>query len=154
MHPSKCHECGGRVYATVEPVAIELRGEKVSVTGVKHGRCAECGEVFLSLNDADRVQKQAVGQLREARGLLTPEEILGLRASLRLSQAGLEKLLGVGPKTVVRWEKGTVFQSATADCLMRLLIAMPELRDVLERNGVQGARTRKTPVGAVEGRHR
>jgi len=69
--------------------------------------------------------------MRAARGLLTPDEIRDLRRSLGVAQAALERLLGVGPKTVVRWEKGTVFQSATADRLMRLLIAKPELVSLL-----------------------
>jgi hypothetical protein len=48
-------------------------------------------------------------------------------------------LLGTGPKTVVRWEKGTVFQSATADKLMRLLAAKPDLVSLLE-HGHMGAK--------------
>lgn len=58
---------------------------------------------------------------------LGPEVTRALRAVLGgLSQTPLEHLLGVGAKTVVRWQKGTVFQSATADRLVRLLRAMPE----------------------------
>jgi hypothetical protein len=44
---------------------------------------------------------------------------------------GLENLLGVGSKTVVRWEKGTVFQSATADRLMRLILRVPAVMGIL-----------------------
>jgi HTH-type transcriptional regulator / antitoxin MqsA len=81
----------------------------------------------------EQLQKAAVDQVRDAQGLLRPDEIRALRAALGgISQTRLEHLLGVGAKTVVRWEKGTVFQSATADRLMRLLRAMPELAGVLE----------------------
>jgi HTH-type transcriptional regulator/antitoxin MqsA len=119
------------VEESVEAIAIDLRGEIMSVNGIAHGRCSGCGEVFLGLDVADRLQREAVARLRKARGLLTPAQIVELRNSLGLSQAAFEKLLGTGPKTVVRWEKGTVFQSATADKLMRLLIAKPELADTL-----------------------
>lgn len=43
-----------------------------------------------------------------------------------LSQAEFERLLGTGPKTVVRWERSTVTQSSTADTLMRVLMKHPE----------------------------
>jgi HTH-type transcriptional regulator/antitoxin MqsA len=104
----------------------------MQVDGVEHGRCRRCGEVYLKLEGANAVQLEAARRLRQARGLLTPDEIRAIRGSLGLSQAGLERLLGTGPKTVVRWEKGTVFQSATADRLMRLLAARPELVPLLE----------------------
>jgi HTH-type transcriptional regulator/antitoxin MqsA len=127
MYPTKCAECGGEVVLSTAPIEVELRGERVSVPGVEHAVCASCGEEYLSLDAAELLQKEAVRRVRAARGLLAPEEIRSLRRSLALSQAAFEKLLGVGPKTVVRWEKGTVFQSATADRLMRLIAAHPEL---------------------------
>jgi len=96
-----------------------------------HGECAGCGEAYLGIDEMEQLQKAAASQVRESRGLLQPDEIRSLRASLGLSQTGLEGLLGVGAKTVVRWEKGTVFQSATADRLMRLLRVMPEIAGVL-----------------------
>lgn len=126
-----CAGCGGRVANVTAPVSIDLRGETVTVPGIDHERCAQCGETILSLDAADHVQREAVARMRAARGLLTPDEIRDLRRSLGVAQAALERLLGVGPKTVVRWEKGTVFQSATADRLMRLLIAKPELVSLL-----------------------
>jgi len=127
VYPNKCGECGGPVEQSVEAISVDLRGETISVEGVEHGRCTQCGEAYLDLDATEHLQQDAVRQLRESRGLLTPPQIRSLRDSLELSQAGLEKLLGTGPKTVVRWEKGTVFQSVTADKLMRLLIAKPEL---------------------------
>jgi HTH-type transcriptional regulator/antitoxin MqsA len=114
-----------------DAVSIELRGETVRVDGVEHGRCRGCGEVYLTLEVASQVQGEAARRLRRARGLLSPDEIRAIRATLHVSQAGLERLLGTGPKTVVRWEKGTVFQSATADRLLRLLAARPELASLL-----------------------
>jgi HTH-type transcriptional regulator/antitoxin MqsA len=131
VYPKKCGECGSRVEESAESIAIDLRGETVDVHGIEHGRCTACGEVYLDIGAAGQLQREAVARLREARGLLTPAEIRDLRTSLDLSQAKFEKLLGTGPKTVVRWEKGTVFQSATADRLMRLLIAQPALADLL-----------------------
>jgi HTH-type transcriptional regulator / antitoxin MqsA len=133
-HPKTCAACGGAVEVCAEAVSTELRGVTIRVDGVEHGRCRSCGEVYLTLDAANVVQLEAARRLRRARGLLTPDEIRSIRTSLGLSQAGFERLLGTGPKTVVRWEKGTVFQSATADRLMRLLAARPELTALLERD--------------------
>ena len=133
MDPTRCPECGGSISESLESIEVPLRGQSVKVGGVPHGLCDSCGEVYLGIDQMEQLQKAAVDQVREAQSLLRPDEIRGLRAALGgISQARLEHLLGVGAKTVVRWEKGTVFQSATADRLMRLLRTMPELAAVLE----------------------
>jgi HTH-type transcriptional regulator/antitoxin MqsA len=118
---------------------VPFRGNPVEVSGVVHGKCAGCGEVFLGVDEMEQLQKVAATKVRASQGLLQPNEIKALRASLGLSQVALENLLGVGAKTVVRWEKGTVFQSATADRLMGLLREMPELKAVLASEEFCGA---------------
>jgi putative zinc finger/helix-turn-helix YgiT family protein len=110
---------------------FEVRGEVVDVDGVEHGACVACGEVYLSLAATEQLQKDAIAQSKAAKGLLSSAEIKALRQSLALSQSAFEQLLGVGAKTVVRWEKGTVFQSATADRVMRLIRLMPWLASIL-----------------------
>ncbi len=131
MYPKKCAACGGPVAESVGTLPFSVRGETLEVPGVNHGACGECGEVYLSLDAAERLQAEAVRMSKAARGLLSPSEIREIRRSFAMSQAAFEGLLGVGPKTVIRWEKGTVFQGATADRLMRLLRAQPELARVL-----------------------
>ena len=44
-----------------------------------------------------------------------------IREGYGLTQDALEQLLRVGPKTVVRWERGTVCQSAAVDTLLAVL---------------------------------
>ena len=139
MYPAKCAACGGRVEVSRAPIQMEVRGETASVEGVEHGRCTTCGESYLSLDAAEHLQAEAVRQARAAKGLLGPQEIRDIRHSLGLSQAAFERLLGVGAKTVVRWEKGTVFQGATADRLMRLIRYSPELADVLAGGSLYGS---------------
>jgi len=156
VHPTTCGECGGRVTRSSAGITIEVRGIAVTVEGVEHGRCRRCGETYLDLAATEVVQRQAVAGARAARGLLTPGDIRRLRAALDLSQAELERVLGVGPKTVVRWEKGTVFQSATADRLMRLLAVKPELRVLLEGDALYEdeapALPKATRAGDAKGR--
>jgi HTH-type transcriptional regulator/antitoxin MqsA len=131
MYPKMCAGCGGQVVASAGALPFNIRGEMIEVPGVEHAVCGDCGEVYLSLDAAGQLQVEAIRMSKAARGLLTPSEIRELRRSFAMSQAAFEELLGVGPKTVIRWEKGTVFQGATADRLMRLLRAQPELARVL-----------------------
>jgi HTH-type transcriptional regulator/antitoxin MqsA len=132
VYPKTCAECGGAVSISGVPVSVEVRGQTIAVPDLEHGLCQKCGEVYLDLQGIRYLQQEAIRRSKQAKGLLTPDEIRDLRRSLGLSQAAFEHLLGTGPKTVVRWERGTVFQSATADRLMRLLRARPELVHILQ----------------------
>jgi HTH-type transcriptional regulator/antitoxin MqsA len=96
-------------------------------------RCADCGESYLSGDEMDAVQRAAADIVREREGLLSPEEIRSLRESMGLSQAAFERLIGAGEKTVVRWERGTIFQSKVTDTLMRVLQAVPAARTFLSK---------------------
>jgi HTH-type transcriptional regulator/antitoxin MqsA len=73
----------------------------------------------------DATLRRASEAIRREEGLLMPDEIRGIRHHLGLTQEAFEKLLGVGPKTVVRWEKGTVFQNRSTDSLLRVVRAEP-----------------------------
>lgn len=130
--PGICAECGGEMRRSRSPVPMVIRGIEVSIPGVEHDLCTQCGEVMLDLKGVGKVTREAIRQYKQAKGLLTADEIRALRQSLGLSQAAFEKLLGTGPKTVVRWEKGSVFQSVAADRLMRMLRARPELTSLLQ----------------------
>jgi HTH-type transcriptional regulator/antitoxin MqsA len=79
--------------------------------------------------------------VRREEGLLMPDEIREIRQRYGLSQADLERLIGAGPKTVVRWERGTTFQNRTADTLLRVLRDHPEVMAELTRErGPRAAR--------------
>jgi len=67
---------------------------------VVHRRCV-AGTAAL----AGRTARTAPG-VAPASPLLAPEEIRSIRARYGLSQAELERMLGLGAKTVVRWEPG------------------------------------------------
>lgn len=145
MYPKRCGACGGRVALFTGALPFSVRGETVEVPGIEHGACADCSEVYLSLDAAEQLQTEAIRMSKAARGLLAPNEIREIRRSFAMSQVTFEELLGVGPKTVVRWEKGTVFQGATADRLMRLLRAQPELSRILASGELYAGATGPRP---------
>jgi putative zinc finger/helix-turn-helix YgiT family protein len=88
-------------------------------------RCLKCGVEFYTRDQSLAASRARAAVLRAHEGLLSPQEIRAIRDHLGYTQAQLEKVLGVGPKTVVRWEKGTVRQSRLADRFLRTLATNP-----------------------------
>lgn len=119
-----CFSCSGPMSAVREKAEMSL-GPRRAVIEVDRYRCGACGEIFYTPDQMDAAQRSLARILREQEGLLAPEKIRAIRESFGLTQAQLEQLLGVGPKTVVRWERGTVFQSPPVDAILRLIEAVP-----------------------------
>jgi HTH-type transcriptional regulator/antitoxin MqsA len=88
-------------------------------------RCVKCGVEHYTRDQSLATSRSRAGVLRAHEGLLSPLEVRAIRDRLGYTQAQLEQVLGVGPKTVVRWEKGTVRQSRLADRFLRTLAANP-----------------------------
>jgi len=117
-------ECGAEYKEVTEPRSFRIHGREVSVDAT-FLRCAGCGRAIWAPGQVDALRQKAWNAIRDREGLLYPEEILALRTSLRLSQEAFERLLGVGKKTVTRWESGVIFPSAAANSLMKLLRLEP-----------------------------
>jgi HTH-type transcriptional regulator/antitoxin MqsA len=153
----KCgRSCEGEYREVTEPQTFKVRGRVVTVP-VAMMKCDTCGEIMYSPEQVDRAQETINAEIRRRENLLAPGEVAAIRGTLGLKQDEFERLLGVGPKTVVRWESGRVFQSKAADALMRLVRADRENAVRLaEWNGVvlhrapplrrtAGRRTRTAP---------
>lgn len=130
-----CIECGEPLTTTNDPVEYLVRGERVAVEGLVYEKCSGCAEEYYPAGVANEIQRRANDEYRRRHNLLTGEEIKEIRVGLSLSQSDFENLLGVGPKTVIRWEKGTVIQSTAADRLMKLLRDMPKAHVLLRQYG-------------------
>jgi len=89
--------------------------------------CTACGEAVFTPEQAAEVSRRVKAAARERLNLLSPESIVDIRKRCNLSQEELERLFGLGQKVVVRWEKGRVLQSKTADVLLRLLDRNPAI---------------------------
>jgi HTH-type transcriptional regulator/antitoxin MqsA len=95
-------------------------------------RCTACGEEdFYTPGQANALHARALAAIRAQENLLSPEQIRTVREGLGLTQAQFEKLLGVGPKTVVRWERGRVLPNTATDRLIRLVAAHRENAHIL-----------------------
>lgn len=119
---ARCLLCRGERLSLVrEPRWIEAE-DGTSLPFVDElTECLTCGERYYTHEQSMASSRALAAALRSHEHLLTPDEIRAIRARFRLSQAGLEKLLCLGAKTVVRWEGGAVCQSRAADTLLRFL---------------------------------
>lgn len=127
-----CYVCGGNAVLVEEPREVTIGNRSVMIED-RFYRCEHCGETFYTGDMGDEALKRASTAVRMEEGLLMPDEIREIRQRYGLSQADLERLIGAGPKTVVRWERGTVFQNGTADTLLRVLRDHPEVVAELTR---------------------
>jgi len=135
--PEPCPVCGGSLAHVREVRAIRI-GHRTTVAPDAFSRCTGCGEELYAPGQMEAVQRRASAQIRKDEGLLLPGEIREIREGLGLSQHVFERLLGVGPKTVVRWERGTVFQNRATDSLLRILRAFPQAaRFLAARHGIE-----------------
>lgn len=152
-----CHSCGGTAELVCGPHEVRFGARSITVE-TEFMRCGECSETFYLPGQMAAAQRAAADVVRAEEGLLTAREIVALRRQYGLTQTDLEKLLGSGPKTVTRWERGTISQAPVTDALMRVLIESPSAAAVLGRmRGVPvavahaGARMRLSFVGPEEG---
>jgi putative zinc finger/helix-turn-helix YgiT family protein len=130
------HSCGGVFHLVSEPTDIAIRGTTVRVPQDLF-RCDSCGAERISLEQLDAARERAAEKLREAERILTPAEIRALREAFELSQAELEHALGLGPKTVVRWESGKVMPNQATSQLLLLIKRDPAaLIFLADRRGV------------------
>lgn len=131
-HREPCSICGAEAIEVTELREFQLAGRSETVPD-RFLRCSDCGEEYYLPGWLDRTMSRVSTAIREREGLLQPEQIRQIREMYGLSQRDFEKILGVGPKTVVRWERGTVFQSKAADSLLRLIGADPRNAEHLAR---------------------
>ncbi|MDX2208049.1 MAG: type II toxin-antitoxin system MqsA family antitoxin [Gemmatimonadales bacterium] len=120
------HSCGGSFALVRGPQEVPIRGKMVTVEAEFY-RCSGCGEERFDPLQVDAARAAAAVKLTQDEGLLTPEEILALRESFGLTQAGFEAALGFGAKTVVRWESGAVVPGRAAALLLVALRRDPSL---------------------------
>ena len=122
----QCHVCGGE--ADLVSVDREVRiGKQGAVVLDEFMRCGGCEEEYYLPGQMNATQCRAVAAIRAQEGMLNPDEVAAIRAQYGLTQTKLEQILGVGPKTVVRWERGTVCQSHAVDALLKVFRGEPRL---------------------------
>jgi HTH-type transcriptional regulator / antitoxin MqsA len=125
--PTVCKACDS---PTVEVVAqrsnVKFRGTDLVIDDDTFSRCTACGEDFYTGAQAKELDRKVLRAYRDSQRLLNGAEIKALRTALFLSQAQFEESLGLGPKTVVRWENDAQVQSRAIDNVLRLIQLDPD----------------------------
>ncbi len=119
-----CPLCDGTLQGQDEVRDLQI-GSRTAAVLHRFYRCDSCGEQLYTPGQMATVQMLASDKIRDEEGLLRSSQIHTIRTRLGLTQHQFEQLLGVGPKTVVRWEKGTVFQNGATDSLLRVVSDVP-----------------------------
>lgn len=131
--PWKCGTCRerGLVPATIDyqpEVTHDGRTYRIILPALSVLRCNRCGAIVLDDEADDKVSDA----LRQAAGLLSPEQIRRGREALGLTQKQLAQKLQIGEATLSRWETGGQIQQRSLDRLMRLYFQVPEARQFLD----------------------
>lgn len=74
--------------------------------------CNDCGKMMFDRDLDQASMVKAYDHYREEMGLLLPEEIKEIRQKYNLSQASFAKVLGLGEKTITRYETGSLQDEA------------------------------------------
>ena len=120
-----CPTCGRMMREARGRLSLPINGEDVGVPSIPHLKCPNCGEIVLRWDDAGQLEEGAFELYRRKYGLLSADEIRGLRERLDLKQAELAQLLRLGANTVSRWEAGRNVQTGAMDVLLRLVRDVP-----------------------------
>ncbi len=85
-------------------------------------------------------RRDILARIRQAQGLLSPEDVLVIRLRYGLSEEEMERLMAVPEGTWGRWERGEEIQGKAADMLMREMAEHPDVvRSLLKRSGLESA---------------
>ena len=96
-------------------------------------KCTVCGEEIMSIEFDDDNLRKAYLQYRLRHRLLTPDQIKKIREQYGVSQITFARILGVGDKTIARYENGSLQDEAINNLIM--LAENPQnFLELLEKN--------------------
>jgi DNA-binding transcriptional regulator YiaG len=142
----RCSACGSNAVSTTfvdeqmeygsgpTPVHIPVR--------LPVHRCAAC-ELEFTDSTAEGLRHEAICRHL---GLLSPGEILAIRARLNMSRQRFAALTRLGVATLARWESGEIIQNAALDAYLRL-IAKPEICELLLSGALTDSVAHRNPSG-------
>lgn len=124
---NECTLCGSsEVKIVAGAKTVSFRGVELSIKADAYTSCVDCGEEYYTAAQAKELDRKIVQAYRASQNLLSGKQIKAIRSALYLSQKHLEDALGLGPKTVVRWENDTQVQGKSLDNVMRLIELDPD----------------------------
>jgi HTH-type transcriptional regulator/antitoxin MqsA len=137
-HPSVCPACDSASVRIETAAVTAIAGRSIAPFVDEFSVCNDCGREFYTNAQSMASSRAFAAAERKAQNLLSADEIRTARLRLGITQAEFERRLGVGKKTVARWENGTVSPSRAANGLLWLALRYPHVFDeyARERLGV------------------
>lgn len=131
-----CYVCSGDALLVQAPRRVKVGRRKVDIID-DFMQCRECGEEYYLPGQMEESQRRAAVVLAARSASLSPAQIRSIRDELGITQAEGERLVGAGPKTWVRWERGTVSPNSLTVLVLRMLRDLPGAREyVAQANSV------------------
>lgn len=129
-----CPACGTAMIEKRGKLRLPVNGEDIAVPSAVHLSCPKCHEVVLRFEDSRRLGADAIAIYRRKHGLLSADEIRGVRERFDLTQADFARLLRLGANTLSRWESGRNVQTEAMDTLLRMIRDVPGSIEYLRRH--------------------
>ncbi len=127
-----CEKCGRFVETEIQKKSETLKVKGMDITlDVDTCVCQACGATVFSPDVDDDSLKQFYRVYRARAGLLQPEEIRAIRGEYGMSQETFAKVLGLGAKTIARYENGSL-QDEAQNNLILLMRDRRNMRKLLE----------------------
>lgn len=129
-----CPNCNSEVLTEVKTVSetYPVRGEDITITA-RVRCCNSCGQDIWDEELDGQNLLDAFVIYRQRHGLLQPEEIRRIREKYGLSQITFAKILGLGDKTIARYENGSIADMAQNN-LIELMRHPSNFRELLQKN--------------------
>lgn len=96
---------------------ICVRGEEIEIKS-KVTYCKECGNKVWNPKCDDDNLKIAYNIYRKNHNLLQPEEITAIREKYEITQITFARVLGLGDKTITRYENGAIQDTAQNNLIL------------------------------------
>lgn len=129
-----CPNCDSEVRSSVRVVSevYPVKGEDITIEA--HVRfCDCCGTDLWDERLDSRNLAEAFAEYRRRHKLLQPEDIRATREKYGLSQTAFARVLGLGDKTITRYENGSIPDAAQNNLIM--LVDQPsDFACLLEKN--------------------
>ncbi|KHO61654.1 XRE family transcriptional regulator [Thermoanaerobacter sp. YS13] len=109
-----------------------VRGDEIKALA-KIRICSVCGEELFDEELEEENIQRVYDIYRKKHGILSPEEIKGIRESYGLSQRAFAKLLGIGEASIARYETGALPEKSLSNMIM-LLKDPKNMKKLLEKN--------------------
>ncbi|MPM22855.1 hypothetical protein SDC9_69314 [bioreactor metagenome] len=138
---SYCERCNKLVDTTKQNKQITHNVKGVEITiNADVCVCKECGEEVGDEDTDTAILREIYTEYRKLKGLLNPTDIKRIREQYGVSQVVFAKILGLGEKTIARYENGSI-QDEAQNNLILLAANFRNFLQLFEKNKLKLSET-------------